>query len=228
MAQRLAAAISAILIQGAAAFWPGSASAQQASPAVGPAVAALAGSLVERGECTGVAVGTDDRGTQGFYSYGEVERGSGRPPTPTTAFEIGSITKVFTTTLLALYAQRQVIKLDAPLQNYVPPGVTVPAFGARQITLVDLATHTSGLPRQPPMQGDGYSDVEVFAFLSSYRLPRAPGTQFEYSNLASRCWRTRSRRRPARRGRNWCNRTLQPSSACRTRGSSSTTKSVRV
>ena len=62
-------------------------------------------------------------------------------------------------------------------------GVTVPSFGARQITLVDLATHTSGLPRQPQMQGDSYSDAEMFAFLASYRLPRAPGTQFEYSNL---------------------------------------------
>jgi serine-type D-Ala-D-Ala carboxypeptidase/endopeptidase len=90
---------------------------------------------------------------------------------------------VFTTTLLALYAQRQLIKLDAPLQNYVPQGITVPSFGARPITLVDLATHTSGLPLQPPMLGDSYSSSEMFAYLASYRLQRAPGTQFEYSNL---------------------------------------------
>ena len=146
-------------------------------------VAAIAGALVERGECAGVAVGIYDRGTPGFYAYGEVARGSGRLPTPTTLFEIGSITKVFTTTLLALYAQRQSIRLDAPLQTYVPPGITVPSFGARQITLVDLATHTSGLPRQPPMPGDSYSSAQMFAFLASYRLQRAPGAQFEYSNL---------------------------------------------
>ena len=184
MAQRLAMAISVILIQSATASWPPLAQAQQsANPAGSSAVAALAGSLVGRGECTGIAVGTNDRGAQGFFAYGEVTRGSGRLPTPATEFEIGSITKVFTTTLLAIYAQRQSIRLDAPLQNYVPRGVTVPSFGARQITLVDLATHTSGLPRQPPMQGDSYSDAEMFAFLASYRLPRAPGTQFEYSNL---------------------------------------------
>src|SRR5262249_10123933 len=66
---------------------------------------------------------------------------------------------------------------------YAPPGITVPSFGARQIRLVDLATHTSGLPRQPPMQGDSYSAAQMYAFLVSYRLQRAPGTQFEYSNL---------------------------------------------
>jgi len=179
MRWRLMAAIGAI----AAACWPGLAHAQQPNPAAGAAVAAMAGTLVQGGECTGIAVGTYDHGTPGFYAYGEVARGSGRLPTPTTEFEIGSITKVFTTTLLALYAQRQVVKLDAPLQNYVPPGIPVPNFGARQITLVDLATHTSGLPRQPPMPGDSYSASDMFAFLASYRLQRAPGAQFEYSNL---------------------------------------------
>jgi serine-type D-Ala-D-Ala carboxypeptidase/endopeptidase len=182
MVRRLA--VSVILIPIAAAAWLGVAQAQQpANPKVDSAVAAVAGGLVERGACTGIAVGTNDRGAQGFYAYGEVARGSGRRPAATTEFEIGSITKVFTTTLLALYAQRQVIKLDAPLQSYVPKGITVPSFAGRQITLVDLATHTSGLPRQPPMRGDSYSPSEMFAFLSSYRLRRTPGTQFQYSNL---------------------------------------------
>ena len=121
MMRRLAASIGVILIQSAAAFWLGPADAQPANQSVGSAVAALAGSLVERGECTGIAVGTNHRGTQGFYAYGETARGSGRLPTLATEFEIGSITKVFTTTLLAIDAQRQSVKLDAPLQNYVPP-----------------------------------------------------------------------------------------------------------
>lgn len=180
--RRLAVGAGAILI--AVALWAGLAQAQQpANPKAGAAVTAAVAPLVERGACAGVAVGINDRGTRSFYAYGEVARGSGRRPTPTTEFEIGSITKVFTTTLLALYAQRQTIKLDAPLQNYVPQGVTVPSFNGKQITLVDLATHTSGLPRQPPMRGDSYSPEEMFAFLSSYRLQRAPGTQFLYSNL---------------------------------------------
>jgi serine-type D-Ala-D-Ala carboxypeptidase/endopeptidase len=182
MAKRLAAAMGAVLTLCATTLsLP--AAAQPAEKTFASAVAALAGALVERGECTGIAVGTNDRGTPGFYAYGEVARGSGRAPEPKTAFEIGSVTKVFTATLLAIEAQRGVVKLDAPLQNYVPHGITVPRFEGRQMTLADLATHTSGLPRQPPMHGEHYSAQDMFAFLNSYQLTRAPGTHFEYSNL---------------------------------------------
>ena len=165
-----------------AAAWPGLAQERPAGPPVAAVVDKLAGGLVERG-CVGVAVGIDHGGTQGFYAYGEVARGSGRRPQPNTEFEIGSITKVFTTTLLALYAHRHVVKLDAPLQSYVPRGITVPGFAGRQITLAELATHTSGLPRQPQPRADSYTPAEMFAFLGAYRLPRAPGSEFEYSNL---------------------------------------------
>lgn len=180
MARRLFTTIS-ILAAVAFSLAP---AAQAAEMPVASAVAAFAAPLVERGACTGVAVGTNDRGTPGFYAYGEVARGSGPAPTPQTEFEIGSITKVFTTTLLAIDAQRANIKLDAPLQKYMPQGIRVPSFGGRQITLLDLATHTSGLPRQPQMQGESYSDSDMFMFLNSYQLTRAPGAQFEYSNLS--------------------------------------------
>src|SRR5262249_5587122 len=68
---------------------------------------------------------------------------------------------------------------------------TIPAFGGRAITLVDLATHTSGLPRMPtnftsPDPEDPYATYDegkMKAFLASYSLPRAPGTMYEYSNL---------------------------------------------
>jgi CubicO group peptidase (beta-lactamase class C family) len=165
------------------AAWPGCAQERAPSPSVEAVVTRLAGGLVDRGECVGIAVGVDHGGLKSTYGFGEVERGSGRRPGPTTEFEIGSITKVFTTTLLALYAQRHVAKLDATLQEHVPRGVTAPSFAGRPITLVDLATHTSGLPRQPPHRGDSYSTAEMYAFLNSYRLTRAPGTKFEYSNL---------------------------------------------
>jgi hypothetical protein len=75
--QRVAAVI-------AVAFSPVLAQAQQpANSRPGSAVAAIAGGLVGRGECAGIAVGTYDHGTTGFYAYGEVARGSGRAPTPT-------------------------------------------------------------------------------------------------------------------------------------------------
>jgi serine-type D-Ala-D-Ala carboxypeptidase/endopeptidase len=62
-------------------------------------------------------------------------------------------------------------------------GVTAPSLAGRPITLVELATHTSGLPRQPPHRGDSYSATEMYAYLGSYRLTRAPGANFEYSNF---------------------------------------------
>jgi D-alanyl-D-alanine-carboxypeptidase/D-alanyl-D-alanine-endopeptidase len=183
MANRLVLAMAAAAVA-CAVSWPLDGRAQPAGP---PPVAAImdsiAGEAVDHGTCVGIAIGTNLNGTQEFYAYGEVERGSGRRPGPATEFEIGSVTKVFTTTLLAILARRHVVSLDAPLQNYVPTGVTVPAYAGRPITLAELATHTSGLPRQPQMRGDSFSDAQMFAFLSSYRLREASGTHFLYSNL---------------------------------------------
>ena len=156
---------------------------QSAPQSVASMVSALASELVQRGECVGIAVAVDKGGERGFYGFGSIEQGTGQLPNVATEFEIGSITKVFTTSLLALYAHRHVIRLDDPLQKYVPPDVTVPTFSGRQITLVDLATHTSGLPRAPPFRGDSYSSNEMFAFRSTYHLTHAPGSRFEYSNL---------------------------------------------
>lgn len=62
--------------------------------------------------------------------------------------EIGSITKVFTATLLMLLAERGVVAVDEPVQDLLPPGVRLPVRG-RPVTLLDLATHRSGLPRLP-------------------------------------------------------------------------------
>jgi CubicO group peptidase (beta-lactamase class C family) len=114
--------------------WPSSAQETPAIPSADAVVTRLAGGLVERGECVGIAVGVDHGGMKRTYGFGEVERGSGRRPGPTTEFEIGSITKVFTTTLLALYDHRHVVRLDAPLQDFVPRGVTVPSFTGRPIS----------------------------------------------------------------------------------------------
>ncbi len=178
------ATVTATAAVACAASWPIDGRAQPVgTPSVAAVVDAIAGEAVDRGACVGIAIGTHMSGTQEFYAYGEVERGSGRRPEPTTEFEIGSVTKVFTTTLLAILARRHTVSLDAPLQNYVPAGVTVPTYAGRPITLVELATHTSGLPRQPQMCGDNFSDAQMFAFLSSYRLREAPGTHFLYSNL---------------------------------------------
>jgi D-alanyl-D-alanine-carboxypeptidase/D-alanyl-D-alanine-endopeptidase len=108
-----------------------------------------------------------------------------------TVFEIGSVTKVFTTALLAEMVQRGEVRLDDPISKYLPATVRVPARGGKQITLFDLATQSSGLPRlpsnlKPADMSNPYADYSVqqlYTFLSSYELPRDIGAQFEYSNL---------------------------------------------
>ena len=66
-----------------------------------------------------------------------------------TAFEIGSITKTMTATLLADLIERGQMKLDAPLADYLPAGTNVPSFEGKPILLRHVVTHTSGLPSMP-------------------------------------------------------------------------------
>ncbi|KQN00347.1 serine hydrolase [Sphingomonas sp. Leaf25] len=107
-----------------------------------------------------------------------------------TLFEIGSITKVFTALVLADMAARGEVGLDDPAARYLSPGWTLPVRG-RAITLLDLATHRSGLPRLPLNMpyveaGDpyaGYTPAAMRAFLKDWVPDRPPGAQYEYSNL---------------------------------------------
>ena len=115
----------------------------------------------------------------------------GVPLADSTVFEIGSITKVFTAAVLADMVARGEVALDDPVAKYLPSSVRVPSMNGRAITLLDLATHTSGLPRNPtnlaPADSGnpfaGYEVTQLYAFLSSFALPRAPGAEFEYSNV---------------------------------------------
>jgi len=107
-----------------------------------------------------------------------------------TVFEIGSVTKVFTSLLLADMVVRGEVALADPLDKYLPAGVKAPEWKGRKITLVDLATHTSGLPFFPsnflPVEDRAaygkYTVEQLYRFLSTYELPREPGAQWEYSN----------------------------------------------
>jgi D-alanyl-D-alanine-carboxypeptidase/D-alanyl-D-alanine-endopeptidase len=115
----------------------------------------------------------------------------GLPLDANTVFEIGSITKVFTSTLLSDMVERGEVRLDDPISKYLPKHVRVPASKGREITLADLATQSSGLPRlptnlRPASIANPYASYTVenlYEFLSSYTLTRDIGSQYEYSNL---------------------------------------------
>lgn len=142
-------------------------------------------------QSVGIVVGVIGPGGRRLIAYGHLEKGDPRPLNGDTIFEIGSATKVFTSLLLADMVQRGEIALDDPVSKYLPPSVKMPERNGRSITLVDLATHTSGLPRMPtnftPKDiANPYADYSVeqlYQFLSSYQLTRDIGSRFEYSNL---------------------------------------------
>ena len=139
----------------------------------------------------GIVVGVIEPQGRRIVAYGSLNQGDPRPLNGDTIFEIGSVTKVFTSLVLSDMVQRGEVALADPVAKYLPADVKVPERGGRVITLVDLSTHTSGLPRlpsnlQPKDPANPYADYSVeqlYQFLSSYQLTRDIGSQFEYSNL---------------------------------------------
>jgi CubicO group peptidase (beta-lactamase class C family) len=131
--------------------------------------------------CTGLAIGATQANARAQRFYGDT--GNHGPPKADTLFEIGSITKTFTATVLAFADQQGTMHIDDPLARYAPPGFHVPDFNGKPILLADLAEHTSGLPRRMPNPPAPTPPDELWRFLASYQLPRAPGEQFLYSNL---------------------------------------------
>jgi len=143
-------------------------------------------------QSVGIVVGLIEPQGRRVIAYGKLDQAADRPLNGDTVFEIASITKLFTSLALAEMVQRGDVKLTDPVAKYLT-GIKVPERGGHQITLEDLATHTSGLPREPSNLKTrsvydpwaGYSFEDLAAFLSSYQLSRDPGGRFEYSNLGA-------------------------------------------
>jgi serine-type D-Ala-D-Ala carboxypeptidase/endopeptidase len=113
------------------------------------------------------------------WNYGSTAKGGRQPVTSSTEYEIGSISKLFTGILLAEAVTAGDMQLSDPIQLYLPSGIQAPVYNNEPITLLDLATHRSGLPRDP-----GTDDIaQLYNWLNDYALPRAPGAQYSYSNL---------------------------------------------
>lgn len=141
----------------------------------------------------GAVVGIiDARGTR-FISYGKFDQASSESVAPNSLFEIGSVTKVFTSLLLADMVKRGEVALNDPIAKYLPQGVKIPQRNGQDIRLIDLANHTSGLPRLPnnlvPADSANpyadYSTQQLLSFLSTYELTRDIGAKYEYSNLGA-------------------------------------------
>lgn len=155
----------------------------------------LAQSYVEGKHGVGLCIGVLQDDKTYFYGYGETAKGSGKVPDATTLFEIGSITKTFTSTLLEMTVITGKVKLDDPVNKYLPDSIPLLQYEGRVMMLKDLSNHTSGLPRVPTnffapvvdLQDPyrNYSVEKLFAFLQHLQLSRAPGSKYEYSNIGA-------------------------------------------
>jgi CubicO group peptidase (beta-lactamase class C family) len=144
-------------------------------------------------QAVGIVVGIIEPNGRRVVAYGHLAKGDPRTVDGDTIFEIGSVSKVFTSLLLADMVNRNQVTLDDPVAKYLPDDVTLPARSGKVITLLDLSTHSSGLPplptnlkpKDPRNPYAGYTVDDLYQFLSGYTLPRDPGSEIEYSNLGA-------------------------------------------
>jgi CubicO group peptidase (beta-lactamase class C family) len=152
--------------------------------------------VAERNSPSIVAAIVDDHGTR-FVAHGTRSKLNGAAASDqNTVFEIGSISKVFTGILLAEAVKRGEVGLDDPIARYLPKGVKTPRYNGKEITLLNLIWHTSGLPFKPdnlnPSHPENpwadYTTARLYEFLGRYELKHEPPVEFdfrrfEYSNL---------------------------------------------
>jgi len=139
----------------------------------------------------GLAVVLVDPGGTRIVTAGGTREGGPRIAAD-TEFELGSLTKTFTSLLLAELVVESKAALDDPVTKYLPDAKALTRNG-KAVTLGQLATHRSGLPKlpsnlSPANLADPYADydaVKLIAFLSGKPLEREPGAQYEYSNLGA-------------------------------------------
>ena len=167
-------------------------SGPDAEPLSGPQIRRLlAGFVDEDGQSVGVVAGVTSAEGRVVVGYGRLSADDPTQPDGDTVFEIGSITKVFTSTLLADLVSREELGLDTPVQSLLGDEVRMPARNGAEITLGHLATHSSGLrrlpdnldPEDPANPYADYTVEDLYAFLSSHELDRDIGDTVEYSNV---------------------------------------------
>ena len=131
----------------------------------------------------GITIGVVQHGVRAVWTYGAAE--------PDSLFEIGSITKTFTATILAQMVQQGSVRLDQPVRGLLPAGVVQKPASGPEITLLDLSDQHSGLPRMPDNfkpadPANPYADytpARLYEWVGEHGLALAPEAQFGYSNL---------------------------------------------
>ena len=139
----------------------------------------------------GIVVGIVNEKGSKVIRYGKLGRDGNQEVNGSTVFELCSVTKIFTAVLLADMVERGEVNLNDPIEKFLPKSIKVPTKNGKKITPLHLATHTSGLPNTPDnssLQDDkpgyvGYTEQQLYDFLSNYTLTGDIGSRVQYSNL---------------------------------------------
>lgn len=146
--------------------------------------------LVENRLVDGLSVGYIEGDHSGIVHLGRANQ-SGEKPNDQTVYELGSISKVFTSLLLADATLRGEVNIYTAANVPNAARLRLPSRDGRSIKWIDLSTHRSGLPRLPDNLSPAdpsnpyrdYDSKKAAEFLNSYKLTRTPGISQEYSNL---------------------------------------------
>ncbi len=146
---------------------------------------------VDSGKSYGMVVGVIDKGEITFYKYGTFGVGNDNPIDENTVFEVGSLTKIFTASIIQDMHDNKELSLEDPAEIFFPE-IKFPSYKGQKILVCHLLSHTSGLPYLPYNYScknvsnpfADYSIEQAFDFLNSYELPIAPGYVYDYSNLS--------------------------------------------
>jgi beta-lactamase class C len=136
---------------------------------------------MKRNGIPGAVVEVYSNGKTTSYYLGYADKQAKTPMTADTIFEIASLTKIFTTVLLADQMKSGTMRLTDPVVPYVPD---IPASSNNklaQIKLGNLATHTSGFPFNVPKSIN--SRKKLATFLSRWKNPTTVGSSWLYSNV---------------------------------------------
>ena len=131
----------------------------------------------------GIAIAYFDGKTGDVLSYGVADKKKGIPVTPYTLFDIASVTKVFTATELALLVSKGRVSLNDPVTKYLP-GIDKKIGTINKVTLLELATHSSSLPRELKQSRKvDYTESQLLKYLQHWNPANPVGSHFLYSNL---------------------------------------------
>lgn len=138
-----------------------------------------------------IIVGIVDANGRQIIAEGKLSDNDPRLPDSNTMYEIGSITKVFTSLSLAKMSLKNQLNINDPISKFLPKTVKTPIRNGKEISLLSLSTHRSGMPRFPyntdPKNPDepyaDYSVNQLYEYVSHFEPPFDIDSKWRYSNV---------------------------------------------